>query len=84
MSPRKLDKFPERTNVGRPPGSKYDQYLDGSVWELTAGEDFVGDPQRFVRAIRQHANSRRGLGLSATIKPDGSTVVVQSREKARS
>jgi hypothetical protein len=77
----KLETFPERQNIGRPVGSKYDKYLDGSVWRLVAGEDFQGDAAKFVRAIRQHANSRRGLGLKALIGDDGKTVIVQSRPK---
>ena len=81
MSPRQLDDFPSRTNIGRPVGSKYDRYLDGSIWELVQGADFDNEPSQFIRAIRQHANSRRGLGLKAMIGKDGRSVIVQARSK---
>jgi hypothetical protein len=77
----KLKQFPARHNVGRPVGSKYDKYLDGNVWKLQQGIDFEGAPERFIRAIRQHANNRRDLGLSAMI--DGDTVIVQSKPKGK-
>lgn len=77
----KLKQFPPRRNVGRPIGSKYDQYLDGNIWRLRKGEDFAGEPDKFIRAIRQHANNRRGLGLSAMIEDD--TIVVQAKPKGQ-
>ena len=81
MSPEKLNEFPECRNIGRPVGSKYDQYLDGSVWRLTQDIDFHGDARKFVRSIRQHANSRRGIGLSAMVQNDGKSIVVQATPK---
>jgi len=83
MAPKKLDSFPERVNIGRPVGSKYDKYLDGSIWELTQGVDFDSTPANFIRAMRQHANSRRGVGLKAMIGSNGNTVVIQSKPKSR-
>jgi hypothetical protein len=80
MTPEKLDAFPSRLNVGRPKGSKYDKLLDGNIWSLQPGVDFQQPAVNFIRAIRQHANSRRGMGLSAVIMHDGS-VVVQAKEK---
>lgn len=77
----KLKEFPTRHNVGRPVGSKYDKYLDGNVWKLRKGEDFDASPERFVRALRQHANNRRDLGLSAMI--EGDFVIVQSKAKSK-
>lgn len=72
-----LDSFPERSNLGRPRGSKYDQWLDGSVWQLTENIDFHTSPETFVRSLRQHANTRRGLGVKALIqRNDGLAVVV--------
>jgi hypothetical protein len=83
VTPRKLDGFPERQNIGRPVGSKYDQFLDGSIWELKQGIDFEGEPSRFIRSMRQHANSRRGLGVKAMIGTDGRTVILQAKPKSR-
>jgi hypothetical protein len=78
-----IDHFPEPQNLGRPKGSKYDAWLDGQIWTLHKGEDFEGEAHKFVRAMRQHANTRRNLGLRATITMGGAVVIVQAREKTR-
>jgi hypothetical protein len=80
---KKLDHFPERSHLGRPRGSKYDKWLDGSVWQLTSDLDFHGSASNFVRGIRQHANVRRGLGLRALVEDSNGveTITVQAVDK---
>lgn len=80
---KQLDEFPSRPNLGRPHGSKYDAWLDGSIWELTKGIDFDSDPKAFVRGMRQHANTRRGLGLKALVESNNMTVIVQAVPKRK-
>jgi hypothetical protein len=78
---KQLDEFPKRSHLGRPRGSKYDKWLDGSVWQLTEQIDFHESPEKFVRGLRQHANTRRGLGLRALIEVD--VVTVQAVDKRK-
>lgn len=82
---KQLDSFPTRSNLGRPRGSKYDKWLDGTIWQLTQNIDFNSSPERFVRGLRQHANTRRGLGLKAFIdkSQEVATVTIQATEKRK-
>jgi hypothetical protein len=49
--------------------------LDGSIWQLTRGEDFVNDPKT-MRSTAIQAAKRAGLKLHTSI--DGDTITIQA------
>jgi hypothetical protein len=57
MAPTRLDQFPSVPGQGR-----YDwgQLLDGSPWELVAGQDFNGKSTTFATNARHQAMKRGG------------------------
>ena len=70
-----LDSFP----VVKKKESRWAQFMDGKVWQLTQGEDFESAIVTADAAIRQAAVSR---GLKVSIcKIDSKTIVVQARKK---
>jgi hypothetical protein len=70
---RKLDQFP-LSNAARYP---WDEYLDGSVWELTRGEDFDCSLRSIQGAARNQASRRNGsLRMRTRRANDGREVVV--------
>src|SRR5687767_12218246 len=52
---RRLDNFPAATGARYP----WDEWLDGSVWELVRGEDFAAKPTT-LRANAQGQAKKRG------------------------
>ncbi len=54
---RVVDEFPEGPEQSRYP---WGQWLDGSIWELTHGEDFNGKPNTFRANARVQAKKRGG------------------------
>lgn len=69
---RKLDKFPERST------SKWEQFLDGNIWELKRGEDFEsGETPQLIRARITSAAVVRGFHLKTRLVDD-QTLVIQS------
>lgn len=54
---RKVDAFPEIPGQSRYP---WDEWLDGSIWELTEGEDFRGKVNTFRSNARSQARRRNG------------------------
>jgi hypothetical protein len=69
---RKLDQFP-LSNAARYP---WDEYLDGSVWELTRGEDFRCSVRSIQGAARAQANRRRGTVRMRTRRSENGREVV--------
>ena len=70
---RKLDQFPLSTAARYP----WDEYLDGSVWELARGEDFSCSVRSIQGAARAQANRRRGTVRMRTRRgPDGREIIV--------
>jgi hypothetical protein len=55
--PTKLDSFPAAPGQGR---YDWNQLLDGSPWELVAGNDFNGKPTTFATNARQQGIKRGG------------------------
>lgn len=53
----KLEAFPAAPGQGR---YDWDQLLDGSPWELTAGADFNGKSTTFATNARHQATKRGG------------------------
>ena len=54
---------------GRPPMYPYAEWLDGSAWELTRGEDFLCLPLSMAKMLYSNA-ARRGAFISVTISGD--------------
>jgi hypothetical protein len=53
----KIDAFPGARDQSVYP---WDEWLDGSVWELTPGEDFLGQPSTFRASAVAQAARRDG------------------------
>jgi|APSaa5957512535_1039671.scaffolds.fasta_scaffold24847_2 hypothetical protein len=60
---------------------KYDwnRWLDGNVWELKEGEDFIV-PLRSIAAQAYQAANRRGLGISVSVNSNEGWVRVRAAE----
>lgn len=95
---KKLESVPEdqivsRTGgAGRKPKYPWDEWLDGSYWQLESGidfepSDFKADDedearQAFIRNARTAAN-KEGKGLYARLMTDGKSVVLRAQEKRK-
>jgi hypothetical protein len=79
MAPRRLDRFPALATSVYP----WDELLDGSPWELLAGEDFTSKPATFISNARYQAD-RRGGNVRTRIFQNGdrTSVVIQFRPGA--
>ena len=69
---RVIDSFPATSTQSRYP---WDQWLDGQVWELVAGEDFTSKPE----TIRQNAAvqaTKRGGNVKTRLVADGERQIV--------
>lgn len=53
---RKLDNFPADSNARYP----WDEWLDGSAWELRRGEDFDAKPATLKTNAQSQAKKRNG------------------------
>jgi len=53
------------TPVGRPAKYPWDQWLDGGIWELKAGEDFDTEIASFRVQIQANAKRRRGYAQTS-------------------
>lgn len=69
---RRLDSFPAAT------GSRYpwDEWLDGSVWELGRGDDFQAKPSTFRTNAQTQAKKRGGRVRSKAVDAGGREGVV--------
>jgi hypothetical protein len=54
---KRVEKFPDLPSQSRYP---WDEWLDGSVWELAPGEDFKGKPATFRSVAIGQAKKRGG------------------------
>jgi hypothetical protein len=74
---RKLEDFPSRPSTARYP---WDEWLDGSPWELVRGDDFQAKPTTFRANAQTQAKKRGGRVRSRAIDVDGrEAVVIQFR-----
>lgn len=80
---KKLDAFPEGLRVRSSQTYPWDEWLDGSPWELTKGDDYVIKSKSFVTAA-QAAARRKGGRVQTAILPDDTGVVIQYRSKLTS
>jgi hypothetical protein len=63
-----VDAIPARVdNNGRHEAHPWDEWLDGQVRELVAGEDFAGTPRNMARSIRRAAAAR---GVTVTTRTE--------------
>jgi hypothetical protein len=60
---RKVDEFPDAPSQARYP---WDEWLDGDVWELIAGEDFNGKPES-LRSVADVQARKRGGRIQARL-----------------
>ena len=54
---RRVEKFPELVSQSRYP---WDEWLDGSIWELVPGNDFKGNVRTFRSVALGQAKKRGG------------------------
>ena len=73
-----IDAFPETPTPARYP---WDEWLDGRIWKLTAGDDFNGTARDFSSHIRISAYRRN---LLMTIRREGNHLYIQARPRAAS
>lgn len=78
---RQLEVFPSFRSEPRYP---WDEWLDGSVWELEVGRDFTSKVPTF-RANAQIQARKRGGAIRTRLLEDGHTrrLVVQFRRPGR-
>jgi hypothetical protein len=66
---RKIREFPDAPVQSMYP---WEEWFDGSVWELTPGEDFKGRPATFRSSAIAQAARRNGMVRTRKItRPDG-------------
>ncbi len=71
----RIDSMPEKNRSGASRLYPWEDWLDGSVWKLTAGEDFKCSPA----GLRSLA-AKRTESLTFLIRDDGQTVYLQARK----
>jgi hypothetical protein len=66
---QRIERFPDAPVQSNYP---WDEWFDGSVWELTPGEDFKGKPATFrASAVAQAARRDGKVRTRKVIGPDG-------------
>ena len=66
---RKIQEFPEAPSQSNYP---WDEWFDGSVWELTPGDDFKGRPATFrSSAVAQAARRDGKVRTRRILTPEG-------------
>lgn len=75
-----IEALPKKAGgIGRQSKYNYDEWLDGQIWQLDAGEDFEGKPQS-MRANINNAAHKRGLKVRSRIvieKDDKGKVIAE-------
>jgi hypothetical protein len=67
-----INSFPPTKTQSRYP---WDQWLDGQIWQLAAGEDFTSKPETFRQNAAGQAQ-RRGGAVRSRLLEDGDRQVV--------
>jgi hypothetical protein len=75
---RRLDSFPANSGARYP----WDEWLDGSIWELVRGADFGAKTATFRANVQVQAKKRGGRARSRALTVDGSEAVVIQFERA--
>jgi hypothetical protein len=75
---KRLDTFPT------PAGARYpwEEWLDGSVWELRQGQDFTAKLPTFRANAQTQAKKRGGVIRSRRVEVDGGEAVVIQFERS--
>jgi len=76
----------EFSKRGRKSGSKYDKFLDGQIWKLRKGADFLGDADGVRTTLYRLAKQKEiKVRISVSRDPDNRpTIIVQAYEEDRS
>jgi hypothetical protein len=75
---RRLDSFPATTGARYP----WDEWLDGSPWELVPGEDFDSKTSTFRANAQIQAKKRGGRARSRATISDGRAAVIIQFQRA--
>jgi len=68
----RIDSMPVTTRT-RKSIYPWDEWTDGSIWQVTEGEDFTSSPKTFVQGCYAHAKRH---GLKVEVRSVGESVVV--------
>lgn len=75
---KELDEFPQTRGRRAGAASRYplDEWFNGKVWQLDAGEDFDAKPENIRITLSKAAKARDGKLRTALVN-DGKSVVIQ-------
>lgn len=73
---KRLDSFPDNLQVRTTEAYPWDDWFDGSAWELKKGEDYLVKTKSFVSNAQAKARNRGGSLRTASL-PNDSGVVIQ-------
>jgi hypothetical protein len=62
---RRVDEFPAQAQSSRYP---WNEWLDGSIWELVPGEDFKGQLNTFRSVASMHSRKRGGSAKTRIVR----------------
>lgn len=77
---KRLEAFPEDLRVRTTESYPWDEWFDGSAWELRKGEDYVIKTKSFVSNAQAKAR-KRGGSCRTGLLPNDEGVVIQYRAK---
>ena len=69
----RIDEFPPTTR-NRKSIYPWDEWTDGSIWQVKEGEDFVSTPKTFIQGCYAHAK-RHGIKVEVRSVGDSGAVV---------
>jgi hypothetical protein len=75
---RVIDNFPATATQSRYP---WDEWLDGRVWELVAGEDFTSKPETFRQNAAIQAQRRGGKSKTRMVEDGDRHIVVLQMQR---
>lgn len=75
---QKIDKWPESVSTGYP----WDEWLDGSIWKLKAGEDFKAKMHTFRSNAGTQARKRGGKLRSRKVEENGDEYIVMQLRRS--
>jgi len=73
---KKLDSYEFRSFGTSGSSYPWDDWADGSIWQLTKGEDFTAKPQTVAQQARKWAKAN-GFKVHVSAEKDGDKVVLQ-------
>lgn len=72
---KRLDDFPEELRTRTGGSYPWDEWLDGSVWQLVQGEDYIAKTKSFASNAMAQARKRGGRLRTATMKDEAGMVI---------